>query len=291
MTELFYLEFILTKNCNQKCPYCDLTNKNITTTSEADIDYIKWLLDTIPTDNLYIEITGGEVGLISNLHDLATTIKLHKNVKFARIMSNGLVRINHPSTIDIVDRYNEHLVEYINGTEFIKFYNMDFDYQDNIKYVIVLDERTVRSILENYEYFEEYGLFNKNKFWLKQYVPRNGKFTPEHKADLLALYSKINTTQSKYCTTQLMVDNNNAREVCKKVSFLPGIDIIDRKLLHCSYHNFTDRITYDCTKTTLTKLVNKTLFKDEAGAYCDQCYLYFRDADFLAANNNSNYRE
>ena len=76
------------------------------------------------------------------------------------------------------------------------------------------------------------------------------------------------------------------------MSFLPGIDVVDKKIVHCAYHNFTNRIEYECTSENLEKLVNKTLFKDITGeTYCDTCYLYSQDSEFLSQPNKANQRQ
>lgn len=290
MNELFFIELILNKACNQRCSYCDLSSKGITENTEADVDYIEWVIQSVPTNNLVIGLSGGEPGLIANLPDVVAKVQSMNNVERVQIMSNGLVRINFPELVALVNRYNEHLVNQINGQNIIKFYPIDFDHQNNIRYVIVLDEITVQSLLDNYDYFEQEGLFNEEKFWLKQFVSRTGIFNPQHKENLLALYKKLGTFRSEYCTKQLTILDIEAQEICKKVSYLPSVDIIDKKIIHCLFHNFTNRIEYACTEDNLYKLVNKTLFENIDSPYCDQCYMYQRNTKLLKSKNNTNFQ-
>ncbi len=287
---LFYFEFILSKNCNQGCSYCDLLTKGITEQSVADLNYIEWVIDVIPAEHLFIGLSGGEPGLISNLPDIVNMIKSKNKVDRVQIMSNGLVRVNYPELIPELDMYNEHLVTRIVDTELIKFYSLDFEYHKNIKNVIVLDDITTASILNNFDYFKQYGLFDDEKFWLKSFVPRSGVFDTDHKNNIFALYDKLNTEYSNYAKQQLTTINETARTACKHVSFLPAVDVDDQTIIHCTYHDFTDRVMFNCTPENLSKLVNKTLFADIQANYCKHCYLYYGDHEFLTSKNQQNRR-
>jgi len=290
MENLFFLEFILNKNCNKQCSYCDLLTKGITTKAEIDIDYIDWLINNIPTDNLFIELTGGEPGLVSNLPEIVQMLKSANNVKRIQLMSNGLVRINYPDLIAEVDMYNEHFIDKIVDSTIKTFYPIEIAQQKNIRNVVVLDKVTTVSILENYEYFEQFGLFNEDNYWLKMFVPRSNDIDAEHIAHIIKLCTKLDTNYSNFCKQQLTTMDDDARLTCMYTSFLPSIDIEDKKILHCAYHNFTDRYEYECTSENLDRLINKTLFKDITATYCEDCYLYYTAPEFLKAPNKQNRR-
>lgn len=288
---LFFIELILTKDCNQCCTYCDLKNKNNTTQREADLDYIKWIIGAVPTDNLFIEVTGGEPGLITNLPDVISFLNSSNKIKSTRLMSNGLVRITHGDLFKEVDFYNEHLVNKIVGKNIEKFYPLEFIYADNARTVIVSDAESTSSLLENFDYYNKFGLFNENDFWLKLYVQRTIAIADKHLADTIKLYDKINTSSTMYRKYRLTNIDKQARTICKHVSWLPAIDIVDKKILHCAYHNFTNRIEYKCNLENLNKLINKTLFQNIDASYCDSCYLYNENFDCLSAKNKSNMCE
>lgn len=279
---------ILTKNCNEYCKYCDLKNKGYTAQSETDLDYIKWIINTAPADNLFIEVTGGEPGLITNLSDVIYFLKSSKKIKKTRMMSNGLVRITHGDLFKEVDFYNEHLVNKIVGKNIEKFYPLEFIYSDNARTVIVLDAGSTSSILKNFDYYKSIGLFNEENFWLKLFVNRTVGVINQHLTDSIKLYDKINTSQAMHCKYRLTNIDKEPQTICKHVSWLPAIDIVDKKILHCAYHNFTNRIEYECNSENLDKLINKTLFQNIDAPYCDTCYLYSDYSDCLSKNNKAN---
>jgi len=268
--KLFYVQFLLTKKCNKNCYYCDLnkSNKNYNNKFEVDLDYFEWCIKTLSmySNNLFVELSGGEIGLISNIDDFILLLKSYKSVKKIQLMSNGLLRYNHPTIIDLVDVYNEHLVYKIDGKSIIKFYNMDFMNSINSKNIIVLDEVTTKSLLNNYDYFDYIGIFNENNFWLKMYVERES--INNHKNDIIKLFSHIKTSYANHCINQLQKYNKLKQKMCSMYPWMPVIDLDDKVIIHCAYHNFSNRIYFDCTEYNLGLLINRRLFRLSNPQYC-----------------------
>jgi len=289
-TELFFLEFTLTNYCNETCEYCDLasTFKNHSTKVEADLDKFKWIINSLDTNNLYIELCGGEPGLVSNLPDFIDFINSCDKVKKTQLMSNGLVRAIHPELIERVDHYNEHIIKNIEYKHINKFYNLPFEFRKNTRYVVVLDYYTTYALYYNFDHWKEFGLFNESNFWLKNYVDRTNPIHHKHKELLFLLYDKINTSYAKYSAAQLSNENEIARTVCKKISFLPVINLETDKIIHCAYHNFTSQLEKELTQENLSLLLTKRLFFNDNPSYCENCHLYFDDYKFLLSNNKAN---
>jgi len=291
MRRHFFIEFLITDLCNESCPYCDLeyNNRNIQKSQEMDIDYFKYCINKIGqySNNLMVELCGGEPGLISNLDDAILFLIDHKSVQKTQIMSNGLVRKNQPGLIKITDYYNEHLIKSIEDKNIIKFYDLEFEHFNNTRYVIVLDKITTSSLLNNFEYFDKtLDLFNEDKFWLKMFVERSQENS--HKTEIIQLFKKINTDYAKYCIKQLTIDDKLSRRICALYPFLPTINLNTKKIIHCAYHNFHNQYQYDVTDDNLKKLIHNKLFNKYSPDYCNDCYLYNRDNRLSIINKKSN---
>ncbi len=271
---MFYIQVLLTNKCNQNCKYCDINDKNVIQTQEVDIDNLKWIIGNLPHDELIVELTGGEVGLCSNLVDVVEEIKREKRIKRLDVMSNGLVRLLHPELIREFDLYNEHLVRDIYFKRIEKFYEMGFSHEPNTKNVIVSTARTVTSLLENFDYFRVMGLFSEH-FWHKLFVDRTMKFT--HKKELVELYEKMYTNQSNYYVEKITKPiNKKMQYFCSKHPWQPCVDLQRNKIIHCAYHQYNNQVEVDITKENLNRLVDNTLFNKDI-KYCDTCYLYDED--------------
>lgn len=288
---MFFVEFCLTKKCDQRCYYCDVNHKGFTEEVEIDLDYFKWIVDELgkETKHLMVELCGGEPGLVSNLPDIVEFLLSHKSVEKTQIMSNGLVRVKHEALIDLVDWYNEHLVMDIVGTEVKKFHDMEFLYAPHTKNVIVMTERTVNSLIENEDYFRD--IIESPNFWFKTYVERGVWLSTDHVELLKDFYLKHKHVwlADHYMERLKFRDERLSVAVCAKSPFLPVIDMEDERIIHCAYHNFTDRITRNITEKNLSNLVKKSLFKyDEQPEYCKKCHHYYDDPIFLMKDNRSN---
>ena len=90
--KVYFLQLILTKNCNQTCEYCNVFPMGENKYMEADLDFLKYILKFIPK-NCMIEFCGGESGMVSNLNEAFEIVDSNPNVGIIQIMSNGLVRL------------------------------------------------------------------------------------------------------------------------------------------------------------------------------------------------------
>jgi hypothetical protein len=288
--KVFFVEFTITPVCNQDCYYCDLERKDYQGTWEADIDYFKWIVNELGshTQNLMIELCGGEPGLCSNLESFISFLRDHKSVKLSQLMSNGLVRMTRPDLIKEVTYYNEHLVKEIVGTTQHLFYPMDHVdtagmEHPNAKSVIVTTPTTTKSLLDNFDHFRWMGLFDDN-MWIKPFVERTINIT--HKNNLIELYTRLG---KDYVVNQLQNTDKGAKAICARRPFLPNINLQRGTIQHCAYKNFTDCVEVLASAENLEKLVNKMLFmSQENPTYCENCYLYSRDKMLLLMGNKCN---
>lgn len=272
---MFYVQLMLTDKCNQNCYYCDINDKNVTKTQEVNLDYIKWIIEKLNEPDLFIELTGGEIGLCTNLPEVIDFCKQVPTIKKIQGMSNGLVRSLFPNTVQQFDVYYEHLVKDIHGRNIIKFHDIPFLKESNAKTVIVSSPETVHSLLENFEYYDDMGLFSKY-FWHKLFVDRTLQLT--HKEDLIELYTKMGSSKSKYYADKLESPiDKGKRNVCSKYPWQPVIDVERGKIIHCAYHQYNNQIEVDATAQNLNLLTSNKLFLNSSIDYCNSCYLYNDD--------------
>jgi len=288
----YYVQIIPSKRCNQSCYYCDLSNdlKNIDEEIQIDMDYFKWCIDTMGrhTNNLMIEISGGEPGLLSNLEEALIFLKNHSSVKKTQLMSNGLVRLKRPNLIHLVDSYFEHLVESIKDKQIHKFYDLEFMDFKHTRNVIVLDKNTTDALLKYKDFYSDF--YDEDKFWLKLFVERT--FSNTFKEKTTKLFKNINSEYAKFNIDRLNNKNTFGKDVCSKIPWLPCIDIEDEKIIHCAYHDFTDRITKKLNAENLIKLIDGKLFvSDGQPSYCKECYHFYDDPLFLMRVNKSNRKQ
>ena len=292
MKKYYCIQFIPSKRCNQSCSYCDLSPhfKKQEVESEIDIDYFKWCINVMGdyTDNLIIEMSGGEPGLLSNLEEALIVMKDHPSVKKTQLMSNGLVRLKRPHLIHLVDTYFEHLVKSIKGKQVNKFYDLEFLDLSHTKNVIVLDNNATDALLKYKDFYADF--YNKDKFWLKLYVERTTPNTFKDKTT--KLFNIIDSDYGRFNILRLNHENKFARGVCSKIPWLPCIDLEDREIIHCAYHDFTNRVSKPLNKENLEQLISGKLFVfDKQPEYCKTCYHYYDDPLFLLEPNKSNRQQ
>ena len=278
--KVFFLELLITKYCNQKCSYCDVyptTKFKNEVEVEVDIDFLNTVLKYFDYSNMFIELCGGEPGCVQNLDEVFKVLYNHKNVKGIQIMSNGLVRKKgYDWLTDNKVIYNEHLVKYIDGTNIVKFYEeLDFEKFNNRRYVIVTTEKTIDSLLNNYQYFEKIGMFDEI-FWYKILIDKTFSIDGFYNK-LKEFYNKINHKDSQYHLEriQYFLDgkdcNISKKALCAINSPQPGIDFETKEILHCSaFVNKTDRVNFNninCQKVLDMELFN---LRD----YCKTCYVF-----------------
>lgn len=247
---MYFIELLLSMNCNQKCYYCDI--KEVNEEVKIDVDFLKYSLNCFNTD-LMVELCGGEPGLVSNLDDVYKTIYNTKHVKKIQIMSNGLVRLRDFDWLNNV-YYNEHLIFDIIDKDIVKFYNLHFDEVKNRKYVIVTTENVVNSIIKNYSFFKDNG-FLRDIFWYK--IIKKKAFNIENMK-----------TFSKLLNIRLYDPTIKEIELCSMCPPQPAIDFDSKRLLHCAIFPKECK-SYELNEKNCLKLM-KCEFKDYN--ICKKCY-------------------
>lgn len=260
----YYLDLFLTRYCNQSCYYCSIFKEAKST--ECDVSKVKYILDHCPS-NTAIEMLGGEIGLLKNLDDVFNVIMDHKNVKSVIVESNGLVR---KRGVDWLDRviYIEHPIEDIVGREVIKFYP-DLPYYHS-RNVIVATEITVKSILENWEYFKDTE-FLTDKFKLKVMSLKTHtieSYIPE----IERLYKLTNDKQIRMVEAAKNPKMYQAQKtLCKLNAPYPYIDLDENLIGHCAaYHGVTEKVPF--TLDNFKLLPTGKLFTN--CEYCKECYIF-----------------
>ena len=264
---MYTLDLLISKACNQDCYYCNVykNTKFKDKTPEVDIDFLKYALSCFDF-NLNVIIGGGEPGIVSNLDEVYRTLKDTKKVKNIRLLSNGQVRLNDYDWLKDVD-YFEHLIKDIKGTNLIKFYDLDiFPNHKHWKQVIVTTENVVNSLLDNYEFFEDLGIFN-DSFWFKTMNAKTHSAI-NFKENLIKFYDKIGKTNELY---GIIEEDDKKRRCCAKYPYMSSIDFEDKKFLHCNAHSII------CERKELSKENVDLNLKGKLfnyNDYCSKCYVY-----------------
>lgn len=249
---MFFIEFILFRNCNQTCPYC--TTYDNSKKIEIDFDF----LESLPiTKNMFVELTGGEVGLYNDLPKIVDTV--FKKCGKLRIMSNGLVRKKFPEIINNSNIiYCEHLFE----TPFKKFYNLEpfsENSSQNINVVVVTEE-----VIDNFEKFEH--LVHKNT-WFKMVNFKGGSIEKDAKK-FIDFYKSIEGKTYIDINYDLFNIMEKDLEMCALNPPTPFISLQDKKIGHCAKILNESKFT-DYTEENFIKLQRCELFSYET--YCQKC--------------------
>lgn len=278
---MYFIELMATKKCNNTCYYCTTYKDDKTV---VDIDYLKWVLDQCPSE-LGVEMTGGEIGLLSNLDEFYKTVKDHPHVKYIMVLSNGLVRKIGVDWIDDVE-YWEHLVYDISDRKIIRFYP-ELGFNQDHKYVIVTTEKTTKSLLNNWKYFKDIGLF-QDKFYYKLMNHKSNINIDSYYDDLTKLYFRLDREYEQRMLLSYKVKNflKVERKCCQKFSPNPFVDLQEKKLGHCAI-NINDSVKADFSKDNLRKLMNGELSEN---TYCQKCHA-FDDGNGRGIENNRSYKK
>jgi hypothetical protein len=260
-----------TKKCNKDCYYC--TTNNNTDNIEVDIDFLNYVLDTCP-DDLAVELTGGEIGLISNIDDFYYNVRKHPHVNYIKALSNGLLR-KKVDWIDELDEYWEHLIYEIKGKEIIRFYT-DLGLQEDHTYVIVTTESTTRSLLANWKYFRELGMFRDNFFYKlmnhKTIINFENNTIQSYWNDLFELYKRLDNEYFLKMLIHYLEPQRhmvNEKILCQR--FPPNIyvDLQTRELGHCAM-NVKMSLKDEFNKENLEKVMDGV----NENNYCARCYSF-----------------
>lgn len=261
----YYLEFFLTRYCNQDCYYCSIFKTGKET--ECDIDKIKHVLDLCP-DNTIITMSGGEIGLIKNVDDVYKIIRDHKNVKGIIALSNGLLRKRGVDWLGDVE-YVEHPIKDIIGTDVIKFYDMPYLFNDNLN-IIVGTEMTVKSVLFNWDYFKNTD-FVTDKFYIKIMANKTHSIL-KYAAQCEELFTLLNSTQLRMVDAAKHPEKYNAHQkLCMYNPPYPYIDFDENLIGHCaSSHGRCNKVEF--TDENFRLLLKGMLFNN--CDYCLNCYTF-----------------
>lgn len=273
---MYFISIITSNYCNSNCYYCDF-KKNFFNSVEVDTHYLKYIIDLFDAP-LYLELSGGEPGLISNFEEVIKVTSDSKNVNFFQIMSNGTVRSKGYTDIFWKDKkfklYNEHLFQDISSTRFI-YHPIKFELElikneQKYKNIIVLTYKTLKSLLEHKElidYFKPFSVFKMYLNVVDEVVDIN-KYRQ--------FYKLLNDDYSKYMIKNLEdFERRNMsllRTMCSKYPHMPSINLEEKKIYQCSIF-FKKSFKADITKDNVDKLIRGTLF-DYNKDFCDNCYFY-----------------
>jgi len=280
---MYFIELILTRKCNQSCFYCTTHSKG---SKEVDIDFLKYALDQLP-DETGVELTGGEIGLINNIDEVYQTVRKHKKIKHIMVLSNGLMRLRGTDWLNEVE-YWEHLIYEIDGRRIVKFYD-ELDLDQDHRYVIVTTKNTIQSLMENWDYFDDMGMFREN-FFYKLMNHKSQYKIDEYFDDLCEFYLKIGDVYfqrmlihyyAKKMFQKSMYDDS--KKLCQKYSPNPFIDFETKKLGHCAI-NVNQSIKVDFNKDNLIDLVYGKLSEND---YCKKCYTFDNGKNRSMLNNRS----
>lgn len=274
---MYILQLMATKKCNRECYYCTTHSDN--DGIEVDLDFVKYVLDSCPND-LGIELTGGEIGLVQNIDAFYKIVREHPHVKHIIALSNGLLRLCGVDWLDEVE-YWEHLIFDIDGKEIKKFYDLDLEQKH--KYIIVTTERTTKSLLENWKYFEDIGMFRDN-FFYKLMNHKSDIGIDSYFNKLFSFYAKLG---NRYFLKMLLhyLDSSimaNKKMLCQKYPPNIYVDLQTRQIGHCAMN---------------VKMSNKDVFSKEnlirvmdgvnENTYCQKCYSFDNGKNRSALNNRS----
>lgn len=282
---MHYLQLITSKSCNQNCYYCNVFEPEREV--EIDVDFLEYALDCFPVE-MGVELTGGEIGLIKNLDQFFTTVYDHPKVGHITALSNGLIRVLDVDWLDKVE-YWEHLIFDIDEKHIEKFY--DLDLQQKHKYVIVMTERTTKSLLNNWKHFDDMGLFKKNFF----YKIMNAKThsIEDYSGELMHFYHKLNDLYCKKMVEDFVMENGfDQKHLCSKNSPNPFVDFDTRELGHCAaFIPLSMRVPFN--KVNLIMNMRCSKFNPEENYYCfSKCGAYdigYDKGDMIKECKKGNY--
>ncbi len=297
------IEFLLTRKCNQECYYCNNStycNNQI----EVDLDYFKYVLSLyykLGIKSIRLKLSGGEPGIVSNIEDL---VELSNNLDYVKrifILSNGTLRKRFNSIQTLIggkfDEYHEHAALDISNKDIlyfdrdITFFNSD-DYTLN---TLILTDITLNSLLNNFDYFSELGLFNRNmdfKLLTPKVSPLNTNtlnltkvfykrlLTVKDLSKDILTYSSKSFSFIDRCIDPVKVS------ICAMVSGLQYIDLENRKIGQCSAQVKQSQ-RYDITEDNIKKALQGDLFT--VNDFCKKCIKY-ADLEYHYVLRKINYK-
>lgn len=288
---MFNLEFLITKKCNQTCYYCNNSiyqkEDNLV---EIDLDYIDWVLEIYNkyhVNNIRIEISGGEPGIAKNFLELIDLFNSKNYISKIFLLSNGLIRKRFGNDIKSVigkkfDGYQEHTALEIRDKDILYFYP-ELTFYNSSKdtiHVVVLNEQTITSLLNNFDYYNEKDLYKCNiDFKLitpKVFYPNNELINKSKE-----FYDKLKSIKNISSAVNVFVNanyknfnkklNTKYTNICSKISMLQFIDVENKLLGQCSMQ------VEQCNKAAINEENIKKALKGilfEKNEFCKNCYKY-----------------
>jgi len=277
---MYFIELLLTKECNYNCSYCT-TNKPSTGQIEVDLKYLKYVLDCLP-DETGVELSGGEIGLINNIDDVFKIVYDHPKIKHIIALSNGLVRVKGIDWINKIE-YWEHLIYKIVDKEIIKFYPLEI--KEEYKNIVITTESTTNSLIKNWDYFEGLEMF-KPHFFYKLMNHKSDNSINNYIDNLFKLFTRLGNKYfiSMLLTTKLKNYLNYERDTCIRFSPNPFVDFTTKELGHCAI-NINQSSKWDFNKENLNKLINGEFY--QPFEYCRTCHSFDYGLNRNELNNRS----
>lgn len=284
---LYFLQLITSKSCNQKCYYCNVYEPIREVV--IDIDFLKFVLDCCPF-NTGIEFTGGEVGLISNLDETFKTIYDHKNIKHIIALSNGMLRKRNVDWLDKVE-YWEHLVfDILPNKDIMRFYDLELEpINDRHKIVIVTTETTTNSLISNWEYFKELGMFRPHFFY--KLMNHKTHTISSYFDKVYILFKFLNDKFSMRMIDEYIYKMKHSKFYCTYNSPNPFVDFDTKEIGHCAV-SIPDSQRMPFSKENLQMQMEGRLFPRYNPSYCENCYVYDNGKDkpeYLTKSKNGIY--
>ena len=125
----------------------------------------------------------------------------------------------------------------------ITFFNNNYD---NINQLLLLDEITIDSLINYFDYYKELGLFDTNNIYFKIITPKTSVISEQLRDKYNIFYDKLkniyNTTDSFIFTDYVFINrkiSNNIKNVCSKISSMQFIDLDNKNKVLC---NDIDRV-------------------------------------------------
>jgi len=205
----------------------------------------------------------------------------HPNIEKVAIYSNGLVRylqkapLDHPNVV-----YQEHLIQDIIGKNIHTFYNMAFD--NKYKYVVILTENTTNSLIDDFDYFLNYGLMTNN-FYFKILVSKVIS-CDSYIAKIDKLFTLLQEKTNRNISFQRQVierikdkkEDLTLKKICASFPYNVYLDFETMQLGHCTMITSKTK-TYPLNKSNIEKNLKGQLFGlDDA---CEVCKLYETSRD------------
>jgi len=266
------ISILLTHNCNELCSYCNSfsIHKNYHKSIEVDLHklhQIKKILKDLNIRN--IELTGGEIGLISNINDC---IDIFKDFNI-NIPTNGLY-FEHNYIRENIDYYF-HFIKEIKDTQYYNHTATKIILNNsNVYNVIVGGIDMLKFILDNNfflgsSYFEL--MLSKTYILEYKWIPNNGL---EH---YNSLFNLVHRKFPKLKSSNTKTPNNNNLK-CSIQSKNIKLDLDTMRISQCVH---IDDVWEDFTYQKLKKHLNAELFK--FNPKCLDC------TTFQNINNINNY--